>query len=164
MESKKRTPRCKAAQKRYRQTEKGKVTNLKSVKKYRKTSKGKATQKRYKQTEKGKAANKRYSQSKKGKTKERRLYAHLSIRSYLKRVFRNMLYRCNNPENKSYKYYGDRGIKVKFTSFEDFYDYVVNELKADPRGLTIDRINNKGNYESGNIRFVSQAENKQNKN
>ena len=66
-------------------------------------------------------------------------------------------------KNKSYKNYGGRGIKVKFACFEDFFDYVVNELRADPRGLTIDRIDNDGDYERGNIRFVSQVENLQNR-
>jgi len=65
---------------------------------------------------------------------------------------------------KQYKDYGGRGIKVKFTSFEDFYNHIINTIKIDPRGLTIDRIDNDGHYEKGNIRFVSRAENNRNKN
>ena len=82
---------------------------------------------------------------------------------YIKKLWNNINQRCNNPKSRSYKYYGARGIGVKFTSFRDFYDYIANVLKIDPRGLTIDRINNDGNYEKGNIRFVTRAENNRNK-
>ena len=52
---------------------------------------------------------------------------------------------------------------VCFESLDDFRNYVIDVLKADPRGLQIDRINNGGNYEVGNIRFVTCLENNQNK-
>lgn len=123
----------------YQKTPKGKIVNRKGTKKYLKTSKGKLAN--HKQ-------HKRYYDTKRG---------------YLNYVFGNMLIRCNNPKSKAYKNYGGRGIKVKFLSFDDFYNYIVNELKADPRGLSIDRIDNDGNYERGNIRFVNQAENNRNK-
>lgn len=86
-----------------------------------------------------------------------------TLQGHLKLMWDNMLKRCNNPKIRDYKYYGGRGIEVKFISFDDFYNYVVNELKADPRGLTVDRIDNDGHYKRGNIRFVSQAENNRNK-
>ena len=86
-----------------------------------------------------------------------------TIRGHLQAVFRSMIYRCYNPECKCYHRYGGRGILVCFASSEEFIDYVVNVLQVDPRGLTIDRIDNKGNYEKGNIRFVSHQENCQNR-
>ena len=86
-----------------------------------------------------------------------------TLRGNLRYVWHNMLHRCNNTKHKRYKDYGGRGVKVKFTSFNDFYNHVVNELKTDPHGLTIDRIDNDGHYERGNIRFVSRAENNRNK-
>ena len=88
---------------------------------------------------------------------QKTLYGHLH------RLFDNMFARCNSHHYLSYHRYGGRGIKVKFASFDDFFDYVVNELKVDPRGLTIDRIDNDGHYEKGNIRFVTQAKNCQNR-
>lgn len=105
-------------------------------------------------------ATKEYSRTKQGRFTQKRYYN--TIRGYLRYVWLNMLFRCNNPKDSNYKYYGGRGIKVKFTSFENFYDYVVNKLNADPRKLTIDRIDNNGNNELGNIRFVTQAENNRN--
>lgn len=38
-------------------------------------------------------------------------------------------------------------------------NYVVDILKVDPRGFDIDRIDNNGHYEKGNIRFVTHKEN-----
>ena len=86
-----------------------------------------------------------------------------TIKGHLLGVWHNILDRCYKPENRRYKDYGGRGIKNNFVSFKDFYDYVVNELKADPRYLTIDRIDNDGHYERGNIRFVTRAENNRNR-
>ena len=91
-----------------------------------------------------------------------KLYYH-TIQGHLRTVWRAMLQRCNDPKHRKYKNYGARGIKVEFTCFSDFFNYVVKELKADPRGLTIDRIDNDGHYQRGNIRFVSRAENNRNR-
>lgn len=85
-----------------------------------------------------------------------------TIRGHLETVFANMKSRCNNPKQRGYNRYGGRGIKVLFTP-KGFIDYVTNELKVDPRGLQIDRVDNNGNYERGNIRFVTNLENQQNK-
>lgn len=66
--------------------------------------------------------------------------------------------RCNNPNNKSYANYGGRGIKFLFESYSDF----EKELGQRPPHYTLDRINNNGHYEVGNIRWASKKE--QNKN
>jgi len=86
-----------------------------------------------------------------------------TIKGYLRERFYAMKQRCNNPNCKSYKYYGGRGIKVKFMSVNEFINYVINGLQIDPRGLDIDRIDNNGHYEKENIRFVSHAKNNNNK-
>lgn len=82
-----------------------------------------------------------------------------TIRGHLTRVFSDIKQRCTNPDCIIYKYYGGRGIENRFNSSKEFFDYVVNVLKVDPRGLDIDRINNNGHYEKGNIRFVTHKEN-----
>ncbi len=92
-----------------------------------------------------------------GKQRYQTLKGHLNV------TWHSMLHRCTNSKDRCYKHYGGRGIKVKFACFEDFFYYVVKELKVDPRGLTIDRIKNDGHYERGNIRFVSNAENARNR-
>jgi len=84
----------------------------------------------------------------------------------LKDVWYNLNYRCSNPKAKDYKRYGGRGIENRFKSFEDFYDYVTQVLKITTfkqiKGLEIDRIDNNGNYELDNIRFIPHAENMRN--
>lgn len=81
----------------------------------------------------------------------------------LRTRFQQMKKRCTNPKYHGYNCYGGRGIQCKFESSDEFIDYVINELKIDPRGLTIDRIDNNGHYEPGNIRFVTQIENNKNR-
>jgi len=67
--------------------------------------------------------------------------------------------RCNNPKCDKYKYYGGRGIKFLFTSFEQFF----SEIGLRPKGTTLDRINNNGNYEPGNVRWATKAQQNANK-
>ena len=67
--------------------------------------------------------------------------------------------RCNNPNNSRYKYYGARGIKVCEEwdkSFEAFYEYVSKLPDYGTPTYTLDRINNDGNYEPGNVRWASK--------
>ena len=82
---------------------------------------------------------------------------------HLRRVFNAMKQRCDNPNNKDFKSYGGRGIKNKFKSSDEFVDYVLLDLCVDPRGLEVDRIDNDGNYEKGNIRFVTRKINNGNR-
>lgn len=68
-----------------------------------------------------------------------------------------MLARCNNPQHPSYDYYGGRGISVcdEWTVNPwSFFAYVGDR----PSGLELDRINNDGNYEPGNVRWTTRAE------
>jgi len=73
----------------------------------------------------------------------------------------NMLQRCNNPNNPKYKRYGGRGIVVckRWYLFENF----LEDMGIKPEGLTIDRINNDGNYKPGNCRWATRKEQSQNK-
>ena len=82
-------------------------------------------------------------------------------------VWGEMRGRCHNPENKDYRHYGGRGIKVcnEWSDYSKFREWAVgagyNPLA--PYGkCTIDRINNDGNYEPSNCRWVDMAT--QNKN
>ena len=74
-----------------------------------------------------------------------------------------MLQRCNNPDCEKYHYYGGRGIKVypEWHTFQNFF----TDMGHKPIGLSLDRVNNDGNYEPTNCRWAShkvQANNKRN--
>lgn len=65
--------------------------------------------------------------------------------------------RCTAKTNRKYKNYGGRGIKFLFNSFEEFYAELGD--KPEPKNLySVDRINNDGNYEVGNVRWATAKE------
>ena len=76
-------------------------------------------------------------------------------------VWNQMLQRCNNPRDSNYKNYGLRGIKV-CDSWHTFINF-FNDMGDQPTGKQIDRINNDGNYEIVNCRWVTPKENNRNK-
>lgn len=77
------------------------------------------------------------------------------------RIWQGLFQRCQNPKCKAYKYYGGRGIKIadKWKTFEGFYEDMGNR----PSNLQLDRINNDGNYEPGNCRWVTCKVNNSNR-
>lgn len=81
----------------------------------------------------------------------------------LHQCYKDMLHRCYKENNKRYKDYGFRGIKVCSEWLDDFYsfrDWAEKSGYAD--NLTLDRINVDKNYEPSNCRWVSSK--KQNNN
>lgn len=78
---------------------------------------------------------------------------------------RSAISRCCNPRDPGYRNYGGRGIKVYkpwLSDWNEFVKYLTTlEGWTDPN-LVMDRINNDGNYEPGNIRFVTYKESREN--
>jgi hypothetical protein len=71
--------------------------------------------------------------------------------------------RCCNPNNTSYRHYGGRGITICEqwrNSFEAFYATVGPRPSSTH---SIDRINNDGNYEPGNVRWATRIQQANNK-
>ena len=65
--------------------------------------------------------------------------------------------RCQNKGNVAYSRYGGRGISVCARWLESFDNFLA-DMGVRPHGMSIDRINNDGNYEPGNCRWATAKE------
>lgn len=65
----------------------------------------------------------------------------------------HMLDRCRNPNNRMFPHYGARGISV-CDRWHDFRNFLA-DMGEKPEGLSLDRIDNDGNYEPSNCRWAS---------
>ena len=91
---------------------------------------------------------------------------HGDRKTRLYNTLQGMKQRCFNFKNKDYYNYGGRGIKVcpewtdKENGYINFRNWALNNGYKEE--LTIDRINNNGNYEPINSRWVTRTENSRN--
>lgn len=77
-------------------------------------------------------------------------------RSKVLNAWENMKKRCTIPKNPRYHRYGGRGIKVCDRWMESFENFLA-DVGTPPTSLhSLDRINNDGNYEPGNVHWVIQ--------
>lgn len=71
-------------------------------------------------------------------------------------TWESMKSRCDNKRNHAYRYYGGRGITYdkRWISFVNFYA----DMGLRPAGLSLDRIDNDGNYTPENCRWATSSE------
>ena len=92
---------------------------------------------------------------------QERTIKHGQAGSRLYHTYYHMRRRCFNPKDKEYHRYGQRGITVcdewlGKNGFKNFYNWAITHGYQED--LTIDRINNDGNYEPSNCRWATNQQ------
>lgn len=70
--------------------------------------------------------------------------------------------RCENPQDPRFKDYGARGIRFCFKGPTEMALWLMEHFDCSDRKMQIDRINNNGNYEPGNVRMTTPSINAMN--
>lgn len=85
------------------------------------------------------------------------------VGSVLYNKWSSMKTRCYSSHSKDYKNYGGRGIKIceEWLDYKYFREWSLSSGYIE--GLTIDRIDNDGNYEPNNCKWLTMAEQQRNK-
>lgn len=78
-------------------------------------------------------------------------------------VWNQMIQRCTNPNVRSYRLYGARGIFVCQRWLESFNNFLADMGPRTSPAHTLERSDNSGNYEPGNCRWATKEEQGQNK-
>jgi hypothetical protein len=75
----------------------------------------------------------------------------------LYQTWRGIIARTSDPQHTHYAWYGGRGITVHepWRDPKTFYADIAASIGPRPEGHTLDRINNDGNYEPGNVRWAT---------
>lgn len=89
----------------------------------------------------------------------KRKYKDSKIGTVIYDTWNRMMHRCYNINNQKYPRYGARGITICDewkNSYDEFYKWSINN--GFQLGLSIDRINNDGNYEPSNCRWTTRKQ------
>lgn len=94
-----------------------------------------------------------------------RLTTHGLSKHYLYSTWTNMMRRCHNSEDLAFPNYGGRGVFVcqEWHDPKAFLAYVDSELGIRPVDGTLDRKDNNGSYEPGNLRWATPQEQVENR-
>lgn len=91
------------------------------------------------------------------------VHGAISLHPALYSVWKTMIHRCENPKRAKYADYGARGIMV-CAEWHDPIEFIKWAFgNGYHTGLQVDRIDNDGNYEPKNCRFVTPKQNSRNR-
>jgi len=86
--------------------------------------------------------------------------AAVSVEYY---AWTSMTQRCTNPKRWNYKNYGGRGIVVCERWLKSFPDFLADMGRKPSPDLSLDRIDNEGNYEPSNCRWATKSQQQRNR-
>jgi len=79
------------------------------------------------------------------------------------RTWAGVVKRTTNPKSQNWRWYGGRGITISKEWRESFEQFLKDVGAAPSEKHELDRIDNSGNYEAGNCRWVTHLENMHNR-
>lgn len=93
-------------------------------------------------------------------TKSRHFIVRTQVDKRLQKRVSAWFQRCTNPKDRSWRNYGARGIECRFASVREGVEYIKQTLPHPTYvKLDIDRTDNDGHYEPGNLRLVTRKVN-----
>lgn len=78
-------------------------------------------------------------------------------------AWKNIKARCFNPKNDKYAYYGGRGITMAPEWIDDYEAFLSHIGRRPSPEHSVDRIDNDGNYEPGNVRWATPLQQRHNR-